>query len=178
MQPTIGILFLLGLTMDAAAQDAVPTNSFAALYKRQLPTLHYQYDSANQVHNYSGNWDLDKDGKTDGIYFVGTGGAHLYFYLRVRLSSNGGTQDFPFIASDLPLLPAGYVLNQTAYKPIPNQTYFAVYKDSRRNQLTIFVRLPPPVSADTKTALQKRGLTTNFVTLSFKKGQPVFSYSK
>lgn len=65
----------------------IPSNSFENEYRISNPTLNYSYDEISQIHNYSNNWDFDNDGIKDQIYFVGTSGAHVYYFLRVVLSS-------------------------------------------------------------------------------------------
>jgi hypothetical protein len=60
----------------------LPSNSFRNDYLKSNPNLKYNYDSATQIHNYSHNWDFDKDGVKDELYFVGTNGAHLYYFLK------------------------------------------------------------------------------------------------
>jgi len=58
------------------------SNSFESQYRKSNPTLKYSYDNISQIHNYSNNWDFDNDGVKDEIYFIGTGGAHLFFFLK------------------------------------------------------------------------------------------------
>ncbi len=57
-----------------------------------------------QVHNYSGNWDFDGDGKEDDLFFIGNGGAHLYFHPRIKLTSENTIRDYEYILSDFPFL--------------------------------------------------------------------------
>ena len=66
------------------------------------PGFHYSYDPLTPTFNYSGNWDVDGDGKTDSIYFIGNGGAHTYYHLRFILSTEHKTRDLPFLSIDLP----------------------------------------------------------------------------
>ena len=156
------------------AQNDTPTNSFEPFYRQKVPTIHYQYDTAKQIHNYSNNWDFDKDGVADQVYFVGTGGAHLYYYLRVILSSYNAKRDFPFIESDFPILPPDYNLNKVDYKPISDQTYFAVFKDEQEDNLVIFIKLDKATFSVAQKILKKKGVDTNLVTISFQKGKPIF----
>lgn len=67
--------------------------------RKSNPTLTYSYDNISQIHNYSNNWDFDKDGIKDELYFVGTGGAHLYYFLKVVLSTDKKSREFNFIES-------------------------------------------------------------------------------
>ena len=97
-------------TAVAWSQSGMPSNSFEASYKKTNPTINYKYDSLRQIHDYSNNWDFDEDGKPDQVYFVGTGGAHLYYFLRVILSTDNLVRDFSFIQSDFPVLPSAHKL--------------------------------------------------------------------
>jgi hypothetical protein len=66
--------------------------------------INYKYDRAAQVLDYSGNWDFDKDGQKDGLLFIGTGGAHLYYYLRIVLSSDSMARNYTSLNLDNPIL--------------------------------------------------------------------------
>lgn len=90
--------------MSAAAQTDHVANSYKATYDSLFPTLRYTYHSFSQTHDYSGNWDFDGDKIPDSLMFVGNGGAHLYFHLRLGLSSERTKRDFHFIVSDFPML--------------------------------------------------------------------------
>ena len=48
------------------------SNSFENTYRKSNPTLKYKYDNYAQIHDYSNNWDFDKDGIN--------GGAHVYYF--------------------------------------------------------------------------------------------------
>jgi len=93
--------------ITAALKDSLRveevTNSFKAGYEQSNPTLHYECRDSGQVHDYSGNWDFDNDGKTDSLLFIGNGGAHLYFHLRIVLSTDHKVNDLPFFL-DFPQL--------------------------------------------------------------------------
>lgn len=168
------IVSLLGWTVCVKAQDDMPTNSFASYCRQKIPSICYEYDSIKQIHNYSNNWDFDKDGIADQVYFIGTGGAHLYFYLRVLLSSDNAKRDFPFIESDFPMLPPNYDFTKTGYKPNSNQTFFAVFKNEAEDNLTIFIKLDNATFSVTRNVLKKKGVNTNLVTLSFNNGKTLF----
>lgn len=65
------------------------------IYSPETNTFNFSYD-------YSNKWDLNGDGKMDSLYFIGNGGAHVYFFLRVILSSDGNVRDYPFLQLDMP----------------------------------------------------------------------------
>ena len=96
-------LFFSILQVTSHSQSVAPGNSFESLYKSSNRNVNYRYNLATQVHDYSGNWDLDGDRQLDNIYFIGTGGAHLYFYLRVILSTDGRIRDYTFLQTDFPV---------------------------------------------------------------------------
>src|SRR3954471_2996099 len=86
-------LLLITLTLNLwlttyAQSDTVPGNSCQPYFNSKKVSINYSYSVSTQTHDYSNNWDFDGDGKTDNLYFIGTGGAHLYFYLRIVLSSD------------------------------------------------------------------------------------------
>lgn len=100
-------LLLISIELSVNAQEHNPaeiTNSFEAIYKKSHPDLIYDYDEVAQIHDYSGNWDLDRDGIKDKLYFIGNNGAHLYYYLNITLSSDSTIQAFPFLQTDAPFL--------------------------------------------------------------------------
>lgn len=84
--------------------DTMPTNSFTDIYRRVAPALKYSFVETTMTHNYSGNWDLDGDGKADSVYFIGNGAVHVYFHLKLVLSSMNTIHEFRFIQLDLPVL--------------------------------------------------------------------------
>ena len=111
MMKTVSIFLWLSIvSMNALSQvDSVgkvdePTNSFGEALAAKHPGLKYAYDEVRQIHNYSGNWDLDGDQKADDVLFIGDGGAHLYFHLQLKLTSESSVRDYPYIHSDMPFL--------------------------------------------------------------------------
>ncbi len=167
-------LMVFAVTKNIWSQPYSPSNSFAHLYKESNPSLHYQYDSLRQIHNYSDNWDFDKDGKPDQLYFVGTGGAHLYFYLRVILSTDNLVRNYPFIQSDFPVLPSDEEVNTPGFSPEKNMIQFAVFSYDNDKQMSIFIRLDKSSFAVEKRGLRKRGIKTKLIVLSFKNTKTIF----
>jgi hypothetical protein len=97
-----GALKCQGIT-DSIEVDS-STNSLKDVLQRKFPSLKYAYSNETQGHNYSGNWDIDGDGKADSVYFIGNHGAHVYYHLRIKLSTIKKVTDFDFISIDFPLL--------------------------------------------------------------------------
>jgi hypothetical protein len=100
------ILFLAAtLTLSYAQSDSAefelvtPPFPEYVIY-RYDPLLHDTIAS----YNYSNKWDFDGDKKNDSLIFVGTGGVHSFFYLKITLTTNNQTREFPFIELDMPYL--------------------------------------------------------------------------
>lgn len=122
------ILFCTAFSNLAFSQsDSISGNSFASDLAKSNSSLHYSYDEEKQTHNYSGNWDFDGDGETDELYFIGTGGAHLYFYISIVLSSNSKVQDFTFLELDFPALGNIEELQNASFYPPHFLPQFVVY---------------------------------------------------
>lgn len=161
------ILTVFTLTVFSQQVDSLdyPTNSFENNYRKSNPTLKYSYDDISQIHNYSNNWDFDKDGIKDELYFVGTGGAHLYYFLKVILSSDKKSRELNFIQSDFPFLIATDTSNLE--KAVLGFVVADIGKDLTP---TIIVRLDEQTFYDNKE-LNKRNIKTKNVLVSFENGK-------
>jgi hypothetical protein len=102
MLKVTALFFLVFAPFWVAGQAGAPGNSYASNLLVKYPGLKYAYIDSNQTHDYSGNWDLDGDGEMDGVYFVGNGGVHLFFYLRVVCG--GRVWDLRWVEVDMPML--------------------------------------------------------------------------
>lgn len=144
----------------------IPSNSFESSYRKSNPNLMYKYDDISQTHNYSNNWDFDKDGIKDELYFVGAGGAHLYYYLKVILSTDKISREFDFIQSDFPFLTAIDTLNM-------NKTPLGfVVADLEKNLITaVIIRLDDKTYQGNKNELTKLKITTRNIAISFENGK-------
>jgi len=157
------------------------TNSFEESYAISNPSIKYNYENEKQIHNYSNNWDFDKDGKLDEVYFIGTSGAHLYYYLRVVLSSDNIARDYEFIQSDLPILPSNTELNNPDFNPKNNNTLFAVHDYDKDGTNDIFIRLDNSSFQSNKKTLNENGVNSSLLVLTFNNGKAIikdFSNSK
>ena len=158
------ILTAFTLTVFSQKPDSLdaPSNSFENDYRKTNPTLIYSYDSASQTHNYSNNWDFDKDGIKDELYFVGTGGAHLYYFLKVVLSTDKKSREFNFIQSDFPYLTATDTID------IEKTVNGFVVADIEENRTpTIIVKLDDQTYYANKKILTKKKITTRKILVSF-----------
>lgn len=162
------ILTTLTLTVFSQQADSPnsPSNSFENDYHKSNPTLSYSYDNISQTHNYSNNWDFDKDGIKDELYFVGTGGAHLYYFLKVVLSKDKISREFNFIKSDVPFLTATDTLD------IKKTTIgFVVAEIGKNLTPTIIVRLDEQSFYANKKILTDKKITTRNISISFENGK-------
>lgn len=154
--------------IDTMVDSAGISNGFGEQLEKSFPSLRYHYDSISQIHDYSGNWDFDKDGLHDGVYFVGTGGAHLYYYLKVILSSDKRERNLTFIETDFPLLAATDSLNLDPASP-----GFAVAEAGKDAITKIFVRLDDQSFHANIDILQKYRISTQNMVISFNNGKTV-----
>ncbi|MFN8415252.1 MAG: hypothetical protein U0U66_02870 [Cytophagaceae bacterium] len=151
-------------------QGSSPINSFEIIYQKSNPTLIYSYDSIHQIHDYSNNWDLDDDSIKDEVSFIGTGGTHLYFYLRVKLSSEKKSREFDFIQSDMPILTSIDTLNFEKDK-----IGFVVAHLGSSSSPSIIVRLDESSFRINEKVLAKKKVYTKNMVLSFKKGKIIYN---
>jgi hypothetical protein len=147
----------------------IHTNSFENEYRLSNPALIYCFDEISQVHNYSHNWDFDNDGIKDELYFVGTGGAHIYYFLRVILSSDKKVRDLNFIQSDFPLLRKTYTLNSE--KTIVG---FTVKNLGNESTPTIIIQLDESTIDAYNKKLMKQNIKTRNYMINFKNGKTNF----
>ncbi len=144
----------------------IPSNSFESSYRKTNPNLMYKYDDISQTHNYSNNWDFDKDGINDELYFIGTGGTHLYYYLKVILSTDKLPREFDFIQSDFPFLTATDTLNMNK-TPLG----FVVADLETDMKPTVIVRLDDKTYQVNKNKLTKLRIKTRNIAISFENGK-------
>lgn len=161
------LLSFKGYTQQTVQID-IHSDSFEKQISLSYPTIKYSYDSTSQTHNYSSNWDLDKDGINDEVYFIGTGGAHLYYFLKVVLSTDKKLREFDFIQIDFPLFTGTDTTNaaQTRFG-------FKVADLGKSRMPTILVRLDEQTFYN-NPALKKRKIKTKNVMLSFENGKAKF----
>jgi hypothetical protein len=171
MRLFITLLFtFLTLTVFAQQTDSV-SNSFENDYRKSNPTLKYCYDNISQIHNYSNNWDFDKDDINDEVYFVGTGGAHLYYFLKVVLSADKKQREFNFIQTDFPFLTSTDTLNFDK-TPIG----FVVAGFGENMTPSVIVRLDDSSYYSNKRLFSKMKIKTNNIVVSFENGKTKYGY--
>jgi hypothetical protein len=153
---------------------STPANSCQSYFDSNSISIHYSYADSTQTHNYSNNWDFDGDGKTDNLYFIGTGGAHLYFYLRIVLSSDKKIRNFPFIQLDMPCLGIIGDLVKSNFYPPPSFPQFVVDKfisnssgDDANDKMYIYLDNSSAMPAEWK----KSGVSSHYLLLRYRKGE-------
>jgi hypothetical protein len=143
------------------------SNSFEEIFMDGEIEIKYTYVDSTQTHNYSGNWDFDFDGKTDSVYFVGNGGAHLYFNLKIILSSDSLVQNITFLLLDFPLLEKVEKLKQEKFYPLPNSPQFVVYDFDSDGRDEIFLNIDKNTFNVITDDLNKHDVTSRYVLLDF-----------
>ena len=63
MRFALNFLLLIFLPSSVCSQSDTITNSFGKIYKKYNLCINYKYIVEKQIHDYSNNWDFDKDGK-------------------------------------------------------------------------------------------------------------------
>ncbi|HRZ41277.1 MAG TPA: hypothetical protein P5228_01080 [Bacteroidales bacterium] len=154
--------------IEVPADSVLISNSFGDLLRKTHPDLKYHYDSISQIHNYSDNWDFDHDGIRDELYFVGTGGAHLYYYLRVILSSDAVVRDMHLAESDFPVLTATDTIDFDR-----TSAGFVVAAPGFDANPSIIVRLDDQSYFANREVLKHHGIRTKNIVISFVNGKTV-----
>ena len=172
LQTILIIACLLFIVPKSSSQNYVSSNSFAEAYKQSNPTLNYKYDSINQIHNYSNNWDFDNDGINDEFSFIGTGGAHLYYYLQVILSSDTVVRNIRFLQSDFPVLPPDSVLVKKNLNPKTIRESFSVLEIQGKK--AIYIKLDQVSFNIEEKVLRAKGIKSNAILIFFMKGKIIF----
>lgn len=100
------------------------------------------------------------------MYFVGKGGAHLYYYLKVILSSDKKTREFNFVQSDFPIL-----IGTDTLKIEKTVSSFVVANLGKDLTPTIIVRLDDNTYYAVKKELTKLKIKSKNIAISFENGK-------
>jgi hypothetical protein len=172
------VILMIGSMLSSQAQSHMPlpniNDSCQPYFDKNKIKINYKYADLTQTHDYSGNWDFDGDLKTDELYFIGTGGAHLYFYLRVILSSDKKVRDFPFIGIDMPCVGTADELKKSSFYPPPLFPQFVVdlfYVGKMGVTDKIYLHLDS--YSEIPKAWKKQGVTSNYVLLLYENGDMI-----
>jgi len=153
-------------TYSQTDTELVGSNSFDGYYAKKSIKIKYYYIESTQTHDYSGNWDFDGDGKKDGLFFIGNGGAHLYYHLEVVLSSDHRSRDFvAFIEIDFPVVSNVSQLKTKDKQSIFPQFVVSDFDSDGRDEIYIninnnYTSIPP--------SWKRKGVTSKCLLLDYK----------
>lgn len=168
----ITLIWFIPLNSLAQDHDSVmqtlPSNSFANDYKTTHPSLKYSYTDSTQTHNYSNNWDFDGDVQKDSLYFIGTHGAHLYYYVSIVLSSNHQTYNFEFLEIDAPYLGAANMSKKSIIDADGLWRQFFVNDFTNDGLMDICLHLDEH-HANFPKKWKRKGLTSNPILITYQK---------
>lgn len=122
----------------------------------------------NLSYNYSNKWDFDGDTKPDSLYFIGNGGAHSYFYLKIILSSDNLSRDFPTVQLDMPYIHTIESIKMWNKNP---GIQFAVGDLNKDGRTDIYLNFNNPFGSIPKS-WRNKGIKTKNVLLSFTGNMP------
>ena len=124
-------------------------------------------NEALQVLDYSGNWDIDGDGRKDSVLFIGNGGAHLYYHLRLRLSSEKKARDYDWLELDNPVLGTISELKKGYQEGNdPHFPQFVVHDFYRHGANEIYLCFDNKYSS-IPASLRKSGLTSRHLLIKY-----------
>ncbi len=189
------IIYLLVICLFTSCGDAKNKKPISAINKDSLKIKNNYYHisykkymmksdpkinihDSMEVYDYSDNWDIDGDGTTDGIYFLGSDGAHIYYSLRIVLSSDKKVKDFPYLSIDCPYI-FGNIdsLKKENFFPPPDFPQFVVdnFYNSHLGDDNlddkIYIHLDLPTFLAVEPELKKLGVTSSYILLRYKKGK-------
>lgn len=154
---------------DSLVSDT-PTTSFENSLKKSFPQICYSYNDSTQTHDYSDNWDFDSDGKTDKVYFVGNGAAHLYFNLKIVLSSDGLVRNFNYLLLDFPLIEDLEKLKKESFYPLPIFPQFVVYDFDSDGSDEIFLNIDKMTFLVVFDELKRNNVNSRYILMDYKDG--------
>lgn len=166
----IGAVVLFATRIFAQSNDisqSLPSNSYEEIYRTKYPDLNYTYEVLSQTHNYSNNWDFDGDGVKDQLFFIGNGAVHLYFHLKICLSSNKKAHIFPFLEIDNPFFDKKVELDNEGKPSMIQQFVVADFDDDKL--LEVYIQLNEKSKIPQKW--KAKGLSSNRVIVDYSKGK-------
>jgi len=169
-----GISILLVNFFLSIACYAQISNSYEDYYKKHYPELKYHYDDSSQTHLYADNWDFDGDGKKDSLSFVGNGGAHLYYHLKLKLSSTNITTNFSWLLLDFPVLGNVEEINM---KEIPIHPQFVVSDFDHDGLKDIYLNFDSSFGS-IPDKWKKGGVNSRHILIKYKKGELIITNYK
>lgn len=168
---TLLIWFLICCATHIAQAQGDPVLNPDSLHVRgHFPQLHYHWNANTLVHDYSGNWDLDNDGKTDSLFMIGNGGAHARFYPRLVLSAHRQVRTYDWLLVDMPGIGRLDTMGDKGrYYP-----QFAVQDLDADGAPDIYINFDDRFSS-IPAKWRQRGVTSRRVVLSYRNGDMTIS---
>ncbi len=163
MKTVLTIAFVIFSWQLCFAQTVAPNDEYVQyIYNSETNSKELSY-------NYSNKWDFDGDKRNDSLFFIGNGGAHTYFYLRIILSSDGRQRDFRSVHIDMPY----FVSREELLKWGKNPGIQFIVSDFNDDGVSdIYLNFNNPfghIPANWKN----NGIKTKYVVLSFKERKEI-----
>ena len=157
------ILSILAFTVINAQTDSTNTE-FVEIPNDEYAV--YQYDSVLQVdiltYQYSNLWNIDNDGIADSVSFIGNGGTHTYFYLKIRLSSSKEWTVYPTFQIDMPYFEE--IENIEEWNS--DLTQFAVFDFDKDGIDEIFLNINNSFSS-IPDYLKRQGINSHYILIDY-----------
>ncbi len=162
------ILLIIAKINSFAQIDSSVVEDISAYYLKYGQDIYNpETFTYNFSYNYSNKWDLDGDGAKDSLYFIGNGGAHTYFYLRIILSSDKKQRDYPTFNIDMPYITPKDTLDKYG---ISFGFQFAVADFNKDGIDEIYLNVDNTWSSIPKK-WKRKGVKTKHILLNFKGGK-------
>ena len=161
----LNLFFVASRAQGDSSAILIPDNG--KLYASADPSIKYSYHEKSQILDFSGNWDFDGDGQKDSLFFIGNGGAHLYYHLRLVLSIEKKARDFPFLVFDLLYLGEAKDLNTN--KGLPLIPQWVVHDFNGDGIEEIYLNTDINFCAIPRR-WRMRGLTSRHILMGYKNG--------
>lgn len=168
--PMKKILFIaIAITMAVVHSQAQADSSVVAPpHSKYLRNIYNpQTRTSNLSYDYSGEWDFDGDHINDTLLFIGNGGAHVYFYPKIILSSNKRTWSFPSVLLDMPYISGTMEMIKKGRTQPAVQLFFGDFNSD--SVADIYLNFDNPFGSIPK-AWKLSGITQRRVIMSFNRG--------
>ncbi len=159
------LIILLLLFFEIGYAQTIPFDeNYVQIYNPYTQTINSSYD-------YSDLYDLDGDGKKDSLLFIGNGGAHVYYYLKIVTSSDQKTWAFPTAQIDFPYPETKQKLTKKASACFPQLMIDDLDGDKKDEIYLNFYEDLYDDSYQIPTEWKKQGVKSKRVILNFEKGK-------
>lgn len=129
--------------------------------------IKYMYNpetnTSNLSYDYSNKWDLDGDGQKDSLFFIGNGGAHTYFFLRIVLSNDHKVREFSSINIDMPFISDQNLIKESGKK---SAAQFIAADFDNNGTVDLYINFNNSFSRIPKE-WKNKGVVSKYVIISF-----------